>query len=89
MNTDNEARVETGVNTFENDMARLEQLVRELEGGELTLDRMLVLFEEGVGLAKKCAKTLDEAEARIHIITGRTPRSEGGPATSEFKGETS
>ncbi len=56
-------------NNFETDMKELEGLVAKLEQGDLTLDGMLDLFEKGVTLSKQCAKTLDQAEARIKIIT--------------------
>lgn len=54
---------------FEDALARLEQIVDTLEGGNLPLEDSLKVFEEGVGLARHCARYLDEAEKRIEILT--------------------
>ncbi len=53
---------------FEQALARLEEIVRQLEQGEARLDDALLLFEEGVKLARYCNKKLDEAEAKIEIM---------------------
>jgi len=53
---------------FEEALARLEEIVRNLEQGEVSLDTTLQLFEEGVQLARFCNKKLDEAEAKIEIM---------------------
>lgn len=53
---------------FEEALARLEEIVRSLEQGDAVLDEALVLFEEGVKLARFCNDKLDEAEARIEIM---------------------
>jgi exodeoxyribonuclease VII small subunit len=53
---------------FEEALARLEEIVRSLEQGEAALDEALVLFEEGVKLARFCNTKLDEAEAKIEIM---------------------
>ena len=54
---------------FEEALAGLERIVRELEGGDLPLDDALKLFEEGVRLSRFCSTKLDEAEKRIEILT--------------------
>ena len=54
---------------FEDGLERLELLVDQLEAGNLALEESLKVFEEGVGLARRCAKYLDEAEKRIEILT--------------------
>jgi exodeoxyribonuclease VII small subunit len=54
---------------FEDALQRLELLVDQLEAGNLALEESLKVFEEGVGLARRCAKYLDEAEKRIEILT--------------------
>ena len=54
---------------FEDALQRLEQIVDELEAGNLPLEDSLKVFEEGVGLARRCAKYLDEAEKRIELLT--------------------
>ena len=53
---------------FEDALARLEEIVRSLEQGETSLDKTLLLFEEGVKLARFCNQQLDEAEAKIEIM---------------------
>ncbi|HHY94099.1 MAG TPA: exodeoxyribonuclease VII small subunit [Firmicutes bacterium] len=50
---------------FEQALARLEQVVRTLEQGELGLDESLRLFETGTRLLDICHRRLDEAEGRI------------------------
>lgn len=55
--------------TFENALARLEQVVRELEGGKAPLDTMLALFEEGKTLVDFCEKALTSAEQRVLKVT--------------------
>ncbi len=53
---------------FEAAMARLEEIVQELEKGDLPLEQSLKLFEEGVKLSRICNKRLDEAERRVEIL---------------------
>ena len=53
---------------FEDCLTRLEQIVAALEGGNLSLEDSLKVFEEGIGLARHCAKYLDEAERRIELL---------------------
>jgi exodeoxyribonuclease VII small subunit len=53
---------------FEGALARLEEIVRSLELGEAALDEALVLFEEGVKLARFCNQQLDQAQAKIEIM---------------------
>ena len=54
---------------FEDCLARLEQIVGRLETGNLPLEESLKIFEEGVALARRCAKYLEDAEQRIEILT--------------------
>ena len=54
---------------FEDALQRLEQIVDQLEAGKLGLEESLKVFEEGVGLARRCARYLDEAEKRIELLT--------------------
>ena len=60
--------------TFEESMARLEEVVKILERGDGGLDNALALFEEGTGLIKECSKMLDEAEQKVTLLVkGSTP----------------
>jgi len=53
---------------FEDALKRLEEIVRELENGEIGLDKALELFEEGTKLSKFCAKKLANVEKRVEIL---------------------
>lgn len=55
--------------TFEAAIARLEEIVRMLEGGSAPLDKSLAMFEEGVALVKLCNARLDAAEQKVKILT--------------------
>ena len=52
-------------NTFEENFACLEQIIRHLEQGDDALEKSLSLFEEGIQLVRRCSRQLDAAEARI------------------------
>src|SRR5215211_911979 len=54
--------------SFEAQLATLERIVRELERGELPLEKSLELFEEGVRLSRECQERLNEAERRIEVL---------------------
>jgi len=54
---------------FEQALARLEAIVKELEDGDLPLEDSLRLFEEGVSLTRLCAAKLEEAQSRIDVLT--------------------
>jgi exodeoxyribonuclease VII small subunit len=53
---------------FEDCLTRLEQIVGQLEAGTLSLEDSLKVFEEGIGLARHCAKYLADAERRIEVL---------------------
>ena len=55
--------------TFEQSMKQLEQIVQELESGELPLEKALKKFEEGTQLLKFCSEKLDETEKKITLLT--------------------
>src|SRR3982750_1024079 len=54
--------------SFETQLASLERIVRELERGELPLEKSLELFEEGVRLSRECQERLNEGEHRIEVL---------------------
>jgi len=54
--------------SFEIGLQQLEQIVKEMESGELPLERALQLFEKGMQLSETCRKQLEEAETRIEIL---------------------
>jgi len=53
---------------FEAALERLEEIVKELESGELPLEQSLKLFEEGIKLSRICNKRLEEAERKVEIL---------------------
>ena len=55
--------------SFEEALARLEIIVKSLEGGKAPLDESLSLFEEGVALVRLCNNKLDTAEKKVKILT--------------------
>lgn len=70
--------------TFEESMARLEQIVRTMERGEAPLDESLKLFQEGTELASRCGKLLEEAELQIKKVI---KTADGTPALEDFADE--
>jgi exodeoxyribonuclease VII small subunit len=73
--------------TFESSLEALEQIVRELERGDLPLEKSLELFEQGIRLSRECQERLSQAERRIEILVrdnqGRTAVAPFDEATSE------
>ena len=59
---------------FEKSMTELEEIVMQLEKGELSLEDSLKQFEKGINLARKCQAVLNQAEQKIEML-----------ATSNFK----
>ena len=51
--------------TFEASVARLDEIVKQMEQGNVPLEEALKLFQEGTGLVKSCSKLLDEAELTV------------------------
>lgn len=54
--------------SFEENMQRLEQIVRAMEQGDVALEESLKLFQEGTKLVESCGKLLDEAELQVKKI---------------------
>lgn len=53
---------------FEKSMTELEDIVKKLESGDISLEDSLKLFEKGVTLSKKCQKMLDDAEKKVSVL---------------------
>ena len=70
--------------TFEENMQRLEQIVRSLERGDAPLEESLKLFREGTALVETCGKLLDEAELQVKKIV---PLADGTPSEETFSDE--
>jgi exodeoxyribonuclease VII small subunit len=71
--------------SFEESLAELERMVRELEDGRLGLDESLARYEQGVRLIKRCTEQLREAEHRILMVTGMDEN--GRPILQPFQHE--
>lgn len=70
--------------TFEASMERLDQIVKALEGGEVSLEESIALFEEGTKLAAKCTELLDTAELKVtKLMAGPN----GAPVEEELPNE--
>ena len=68
---------------LEKSLADLEELVEELESGDLPLEKAMKKFEEGIKLTRGCQAALKEAEQKIEILL----KSAGGEALEEFEAE--
>ena len=70
--------------TFEENMQRLEQIVRAMERGEVALEESLKLFQEGTELVRICGKMLDDAQLQVKKIT---TAPDGTPVEEDFDAE--
>ena len=68
--------------SFEEALARLEEIVALLDSGNAPLDRSLALFEEGAGLVKLCSAKLDNVEQRVKILV---EGKDGETVENDFK----
>ena len=73
------------VRTFESCLDELEKVVKELEAGDLSLERSLELFERGMNLSDNCRKQLEGAETRVEMLI----RKEGKLTAEPFRPEKS
>ena len=69
--------------TFEQNLDRLEGIVKKLEESELPLEEALQLFEEGTKLSAGCRKQLEEAEQRVEILSKRAGSVVAKPMDSD------
>lgn len=75
-NTEPQAR------SFEASLEALEQIVRDLEQGDLPLEKSLELFEQGIRLSRECQERLSQAERRIEVLLRD---NQGRPVVSAFE----
>ena len=68
--------------TFEENMRRLEQIVRAMERGDVALEESLKLFQEGTELVRSCGKLLDDAELQVKMVM---TASDGTPMLEDFQ----
>jgi exodeoxyribonuclease VII small subunit len=74
--------IEEQSRTFEASLEALEQIVQQLESGDLPLEKSLELFEQGIRLSRECQERLSQAERRIEILLRD---NQGRPVVSAFK----
>ncbi len=68
--------------SFEENMRRLEQIVRAMERGDVALEESLKLFQEGTELVRNCGKLLDDAQLQVKkILTD----GNGNPVEEDFE----
>jgi exodeoxyribonuclease VII small subunit len=68
--------------SFEASLEALEQIVQELERGDLPLEKSLELFEQGIRLSRQCQERLQQAERRIEVLLRD---NQGRPVVSAFE----
>ena len=64
---------------FEVSLQRLEEIVDELEKGNVPLEQALKLFEEGLKLSSSCRKELEEAEGKVEILLRQNGKLQSEP----------
>jgi exodeoxyribonuclease VII small subunit len=69
--------------SYEEDLARIESIVEELERDDLELERALALFEEGVERLRSASKSLERAEGKVRLLV---ERSDGGFELADTNG---
>lgn len=70
--------------TFEENLQRLEQIVRTMERGEAPLEESLKLFQEGTELVRACGKLLDDAQLQVKMVM---TAADGSPVLEDFADE--
>ncbi len=73
--------------TFEQALARLEQITAELESGDLSLDKSLEKFNEGMTLVHLCSRKLDEAKSQVELLLHKDGELVGVPFTEDNGGD--
>ena len=68
--------------SFEASLDGLEEIVQQLEGGDLPLEKSLELFEQGIKLSRQCQERLSQAERRIEVLLRD---NQGRPVVSAFE----
>ena len=71
------------VESFEASLDELEKVVKELDAGDLSLERALELFERGMSLSETCRKRLEDAETRVEMLIRKDGRLQPEPFRPE------
>ena len=75
--------MDTPPTDFETALAELERIVKQLEDGDLALEKSLELYERGVQLSRFCHGRLEDAERRIEVLTARGEVKAAPPALTD------
>lgn len=70
---------------FEQALNRLEEIVKKLESGNVSLDESIEIYQEGILLSKYCSKKLDEAEGKVMAIVNKEQESIEEFVTGQIK----
>lgn len=70
---------------FEESLGALEMIVAQLESGDLSLERALEIFEDGVGLARRCQSQLEEAERKVEVLLRERGEVKTVPFDTKFE----
>jgi exodeoxyribonuclease VII small subunit len=73
------AEEQKSVPSFEESLAELEAVVKQLESGELPLEKAIEVFERGIALSEACRKQLEAAETKVEILLRRNNEFEPHP----------
>jgi len=68
---------------FEDALAKLEEIVKKMESGDLSLEDSLKSFEDGIRLVRVCSRKLDEAQRRVELLL----QEEGEPVAKPYREE--
>lgn len=72
--------------SFESALARLEEITRQLEEGDLSLDKSLKMFDEGVKMARLCNEQLEQARSKVELLLEKNGELETAPFVEEQSG---
>jgi len=77
-------RIDMAKKTFETALSRLESITDELEGGELSLEKSLKKFDEGIALVEFCNQKLEEAKTRVDLLLKKEDHLQAEPFEETF-----
>ncbi len=66
-------------NSLEDSLRELQQIVERMESGNQSLETSLDEFERGIKLVRECQRILEEAEQRVHMLTGKEGKEQTAP----------
>ena len=69
--------------SFEDGLARLEEIIRRMESGDSPLESLVKNYQSGVSLLKHCRSKIERAELKVKEVTGQ----DGEMTTQDFPGE--